>query len=310
MSIPRHTFSVHNDRSKNKNVRSKIINASQSNFNVGGKKFPILKTLAWNKLPIRKLQKLHHSATIFEIIKHCDFYDSKNSELFFDRDPECFSCILHSCLRRGKVHIEKGICPQRMLDEMEYWGIGEEFLDACCQEKLKHCQQSMTDIGKLVEAYKMKYTAAENQDDKNLSFKKRMNLLINHPTSSKLATYWMLFDTIIIIFSIIAFIVLSTDEEHESLVKNELNQNSFIHIKAQTSLFIKILEFIEILCTLWFTLELVLRMVFCENKKMFFSSVMNWIDLMAVLPYYLQILTEFCLTWHELQENIQHHWFG
>ena len=150
--------SVHYDkRNPAKNVRSSVLNASTAIFNVGGKTFPILKALNWSKLPIKRLQKLNSSATVFEVLKHCDYYDTSKQEIFFDRDSECFNCILESCLKRGKIHLKKSICPQRMLDEMEYWEIGEDYLDNCCRERLKECKQYMRDIGELVENYKLKF---------------------------------------------------------------------------------------------------------------------------------------------------------
>ena len=42
-------------------------------------------------------------------------------------------------------------------------------------------------------------------------------------------------------------------------------------------------------CGIWFSLELLLRVVFCPNKWAFFKQPMNWIDALSVLPFYLRL---------------------
>lgn len=43
---------------------------------------------------------------------------------------------------------------------------------------------------------------------------------------------------------------------------------------------------IEMLCNIWFTLELIIRFVFCPSKIRFFKSPLNMIDLVATLSFY------------------------
>lgn len=46
---------------------------------------------------------------------------------------------------------------------------------------------------------------------------------------------------------------------------------------------------IEGICVAWFTLEFVVRFIFCPNKLQFFKKIMNWIDLLAIVPFYISI---------------------
>ena len=49
-------------------------------------------------------------------------------------------------------------------------------------------------------------------------------------------------------------------------------------------------ERIEIFCVVVFTLELVVRVLSCPSRVRFVMSVMNWIDLVAILPWYIEAI--------------------
>lgn len=46
---------------------------------------------------------------------------------------------------------------------------------------------------------------------------------------------------------------------------------------------------IEELCITWFTLEYVLRLIFSPNKRKFLQGALNFIDLLAIMPYYISL---------------------
>lgn len=45
----------------------------------------------------------------------------------------------------------------------------------------------------------------------------------------------------------------------------------------------------DIICVAWFTLEFVIRLIFCPRKLQFFKKPMNWIDFGAIVPFYLDL---------------------
>ena len=47
---------------------------------------------------------------------------------------------------------------------------------------------------------------------------------------------------------------------------------------------------IEVCCIVWFTVELAARFACCPNKKDFWKSIINWIDLAAILPFYIGLM--------------------
>lgn len=50
--------------------------------------------------------------------------------------------------------------------------------------------------------------------------------------------------------------------------------------------FFAILEFI---CGVWFTIEFLLRIVFCPDKRAFAKSWSTWVDFLAITPFYLKL---------------------
>jgi len=49
----------------------------------------------------------------------------------------------------------------------------------------------------------------------------------------------------------------------------------------------KIISIIEVTCTIWFTVEFFLRALTCPDRLKFARDVMNWIDLCAILPFFI-----------------------
>ena len=46
---------------------------------------------------------------------------------------------------------------------------------------------------------------------------------------------------------------------------------------------------IEGVCVAWFTVELTIRLIFCPEKKAFLKNIMNWIDFLAIVPFYISL---------------------
>lgn len=51
-----------------------------------------------------------------------------------------------------------------------------------------------------------------------------------------------------------------------------------------------IFEYIEIVCIIWFTIEYFLRFCVAPNRLTFSFEVLNIVDLIAILPFYLEII--------------------
>ena len=320
--------------------QSKYVIAENSIINVGGKTFPILNALDWRTIPLKRFQALKQTKTVVDVLKNCDCYDSNKDEIFFDRCPEAFECIIQCCLKRRTIHIAKSICPLRMLDELNFWGVDVGFLDLCCKDKLESVQGYVKDIGHMVEEYRIianKQDKTENLE--SLTFQERVHITLNHPSSSLFAKIWTLFDTIVIVVSLAIFTLLTVfedkeDKHHkqqkimekqdlaENLMKcmmctkcdpseiTPVSNNSTLTTLPKNSILctdnpeVYYLELIEMCCIIWFTFEFCSRAAFCPSKRAFFKQTINWIDVLSIMPFYLHMLVTLSMK-HFSEEGAQ-----
>ncbi|KAJ3600817.1 hypothetical protein NHX12_031792 [Muraenolepis orangiensis] len=49
------------------------------------------------------------------------------------------------------------------------------------------------------------------------------------------------------------------------------------------------LNYVEGMCVIWFTIEVILRVIFCPDKAEFFRCTLNLIDFVAIVPFYLEL---------------------
>ena len=74
-------------------------------------------------------------------------------------------------------------------------------------------------------------------------------------------------------------------------VDKEHNRYSMLHLSFTTAERIPtILDYIEYVCITWFTFEFGIRLLVAPNKIKFFKSILNWIDLIANLWFYIDLV--------------------
>ncbi|XP_016351582.1 potassium voltage-gated channel subfamily S member 3-like [Sinocyclocheilus anshuiensis] len=100
------------------------------NLNVGGIQHKVERCVLL-RFPNTRVGQLIQCCSDAAILELCDDYSPAEQEYYFDRSPQVFHCVLNF-YRTGHFHALEELCVFCFSQEIEYWGIGELDLEACC----------------------------------------------------------------------------------------------------------------------------------------------------------------------------------
>ena len=95
-------------------------------INIGGTRFQVFKST---------LQALPE---VLEVVTSSGLrLPNAASEIFFDRDPIVFACILNYC-RLGQLHVPNYLCGPMLEMELRYWNLNNPLhqMNTCCMEHI------------------------------------------------------------------------------------------------------------------------------------------------------------------------------
>ena len=208
------------------------------------------------------------------------FYDPLRNEYFFDRNRPSFDAILYYYQSGGRLRRPVNVPLDVFSEEIKFYELGEEVI-----EKYRE------DEGFIKEEEK---PLPENE------FQRRVWLLFEYPESSMPARLIAIFSVSIILLSIVIFCLETLPEFKHYRVVNDTETTS-PNGTSTTNLasieeddipkFSEPFFIIETACIIWFTSELLVRFASCPEKLGFFKNIMNLIDIVAIIPYFITLGT-------------------
>ncbi|MGH0164123.1 UNVERIFIED_CONTAM: hypothetical protein FKN15_071604 [Acipenser sinensis] len=219
--------------------------------------------------PETRLGKLALSAQE-AVLDLCDDANFVDNEFFFDRNSQTFKYIMNY-YKTGRLHVMEELCAISFLQEIEYWGIDELSIDSCCRDKYYRRKEMSETLNVQKDS-----EPVENEDEDFsgvICEKLRQKLweVMEKPDSSKAAKTFGTLSVVFVLISIANMSLISLD------------------LSTLEPSFLNALEYI---CITWFTGELVLRFICVKDKCKFSKRVINIIDLLAILPFYVTVLVE------------------
>ncbi|XP_077178079.1 potassium voltage-gated channel subfamily A member 4 [Paroedura picta] len=206
------------------------------------------------------------------------FFDPLRNEYFFDRNRPSFDAILYYYQSGGRLKRPVNVPFDIFSEEVKFYELGEEAM-------LKFRE----DEGFVKE-----------EDDKVLpvnEFKKQIWLLFEYPESSSPARVIAIVSVLVILISIVIFCLETLpefrDEKELILNLNLENVNETLQLQGGGhTIFNDPFFIVETVCIIWFSFEFTVRCFACPSKATFFKNIMNIIDIVSILPYFITLGTD------------------
>ncbi|KAK2870366.1 hypothetical protein QQF64_021670 [Cirrhinus molitorella] len=203
------------------------------------------------------------------------------SEFFFDRNPEVFAHVLQY-YRSGKLHCPTNLCGLLLEEEFAFWGVSDTDVEPCCWATFrqnKDTVEALAQIKHLVEP------GQNDQSSNSRAWQQKIWALFDNPYSSITAKVIAIISLFFILLSITAF---SLQTEHIYLSQSHQLWTGNSSKNFAETFPVKSLDMVEIVCSIWFMIEFVMRAVSCPSKCRFFMNVMNIVDLLALFPLFFR----------------------
>ncbi|KAG7513767.1 potassium voltage-gated channel subfamily V member 2-like [Solea senegalensis] len=244
-------------------------------LNVGGKVFHIPKHCAI-KYPNTRIGSLVLCRDRTKLQTLCDDYSVCKNEFFFDRDPAFFHHVCHF-YTSGVLWVIQEMCPINFEEELAYWGLNLKDTQRCCwivfEEKVDELKDNLKVESELMAEIQVKYNDETFKDMMFGDVRKTLWNIVENPYSSAVAKVVGVLSNLFVLLSIMAMTLDSVEE----LQIYTVNGKTYA-------------QWVEIITIVFFTVEYLLRLLTTPDVMMFLMSGLNFVDMVAVMPYFLQII--------------------
>ncbi|XP_071505017.1 potassium voltage-gated channel subfamily A member 1-like [Diadema antillarum] len=223
------------------------------------------------------------------------YFDPIRNEYFFDRNRPSFDAILYYYQSGGRLRRPVNVPIDVFTEEIKFYELGDDALT-----KYREDEGFIQDEEKVL--------------PKNL-FQRKMWLLFEYPESSRIARVVAVISVSVILISIVIFCMETMPEFKDSRKISQNGQEISCGESVATTVptltqagnmseadaavskddlaayFQQPFFVIETCCIVWFTFEILVRFLSSPSKLNFAKNVMNVIDIIAVLPYFIQLGT-------------------
>nr|KAG5695968.1 hypothetical protein BaRGS_023347 [Batillaria attramentaria] len=201
---------------------------------------------------------------------------------------------MRGCRLVCELHVPLEVCGAVVKRELDFWQIDELEIKACCWRHYRSYIENQA----ILDSFNNSLVRENVHVDldalkgwKQLQWK--VWLILEYPRTSRLAMCYGVTSFLFVVTSIAGF-CLETLPELRPTVANttegcegeEDDKDSYTKVMTSSDA----LNVLDIVCTVFFTLELILRFIFAPNKRRFVVSLMNIIDLLALVPLYVTVI--------------------
>ncbi|CAF4168107.1 unnamed protein product, partial [Rotaria sp. Silwood2] len=203
------------------------------------------------------------------------FFDPLRNEYFFDRNRPSFDAILYYYQSNGRLRRPNHVPIDIFTEEIKFFELGEDAFNKFREDE-----------------------GFIKEDERILpktEFQRKVWLLFEYPETSQWARVIAIISVTVILMSIVIFCLETLPKFKRYRVRpadNTSYDSSRLTIEEDdipelTEPFF----IIETCCIIWFSFELIVRLLSSPMKLVFLKSMMNIIDIVAIVPYFITLFT-------------------
>ncbi|CAF1023644.1 unnamed protein product [Adineta steineri] len=203
------------------------------------------------------------------------FFDPLRNEYFFDRNRPSFDAILYYYQSGGRLRRPNHVPIDVFTEEIKFFELGEDAFNKFREDE--------------------GFIKEEERILPKPEVQRKIWLLFEYPETSQWARVIALISVTVILMSIVIFCLETLPKFKRYRVRpadNTSYDSSRLTIEEDdipelTEPFF----IIETCCIVWFSFELIVRLISCPLKLVFLKSIMNIIDIVAIMPYFITLFT-------------------
>ncbi|XP_014141138.3 potassium voltage-gated channel subfamily A member 6-like [Falco biarmicus] len=223
------------------------------------------------------------------------YFDPLRNEYFFDRNRPSFDAILYYYQSGGRLRRPVHVPLDIFLEEIRFYQLGQEAIETFREDE--------------------GFIQEEEKPLPQHHFQRQVWLLFEYPESSGPARAIAIVSVLVILISIVIFCLETLPEFRQEpkgaqpgfgeaapagdeallLPPPPPPSGTPPPLRPATGVgpfFTDPFFLIETLCIIWFSFELLVRFFACPSKPEFSRNIMNIIDIVAIIPYFITLGTE------------------
>lgn len=204
-------------------------------------------------------------------LKLTRFFDPLRNEYFFDRSRSSFDAILYYYQSGGRLSRPLNVPVEIFIEEIKFYEIDKAVV-----------QSFIEDEG---------LSKEEERPMPTNKFQRHVWLLFEYPDSSRAARAIAVVSVMVILVSIGMFCLETLPKFRGSgdVLSRQATANGTTVEGWDGSQFTDPFFLLETLCVAWFSFELFMRFMSCPSKYAFYKNIMNTIDIIAIIPYFITL---------------------
>uniref|UniRef100_A0A4W3IS99 Potassium voltage-gated channel subfamily A member 2-like n=1 Tax=Callorhinchus milii TaxID=7868 RepID=A0A4W3IS99_CALMI len=206
--------------------------------------------------------------------KRMRYFDPLRNEYFFDRNRPSFDAILYFYQSRGRLRRPANVPFDVFMEEIRFYQLGDQAIANFREEE--------------------GFFQEEERALPEGEYQRQVWLLFEYPESSGPAKGIAIVSVLVILISIVIFCLETLPEFREDQTRLHMSETAAngTQLVARDNPFTDPFFITETLCIMWFSFELLVRFFSSPSKPGFFKNIMNIIDIVAIIPYFITLFTE------------------